>query len=155
LALASREVECTALFDTGSCYTIIKRTLFEKSLGPSWEKLSKPVKLYLVNGKFVEADKYAQVTLIIDGVELLPPETVLVLDEFVEEVEVEGKRIKTPEVIVGAGTMDKYGILLDPGEGLRCWAPGSYYSPTRCGSRASVSYHRDFDEDSLGRPLSS
>jgi hypothetical protein len=83
---------------------------------------------------------------------LLPPETVLVLDEFVEEVEVDGRRIKTPEVIVGAGTMDKYGILLDPREGLRCWAPGSYYSPTRCGSRASVSYHRGFDEDSSEAP---
>jgi hypothetical protein len=124
LALAGREVECTALFDTGSGYTIIRRTFFEKSFGPSWEKLSKPVKLYLVNGKFVEADKYAQVTLIIDGVELLPPETVLVLDEFVEEVEVEGRRIKTPEVIVGAGTMDKYGILLDPREGVKVLGAG-------------------------------
>jgi hypothetical protein len=33
LALASREVECTALFDTGSGYTIIRRTFFEKSFG--------------------------------------------------------------------------------------------------------------------------
>jgi hypothetical protein len=86
--------------------------------------LSKPVRLHLVNGEFVEADKYARVTLIIDGVELLPPETVLVLDEFVEEVEVEGRRIKTPEVIVGAGTMDKYGILLDPREGVKVLGAG-------------------------------
>jgi len=114
-----REVGCAALFDRGSGYAIIRRTFFEKSFGPSWEKSSKPVKLYLVNGKFVEANKYARVTLIIDGVELLPPETILMLDEFVEEVEVEGRRIKTPEVIVGAGTMDKYGILLDPREGVK------------------------------------
>jgi hypothetical protein len=86
--------------------------------------LSKLVKLYLVNGKFVEADKYARVTLIIDGVELLPPETVLVLDEFVEEVEVDGRRIEMPEVIVGAGTMDKYGILLDPREGVKVLGTG-------------------------------
>jgi hypothetical protein len=49
-----REVGCTALFDRGSGYTIIRRTFFEKSFGPSWEKSSKPVKLHLVNGKFVE-----------------------------------------------------------------------------------------------------
>jgi hypothetical protein len=54
----------------------------------------------------------------------LPPETVLVLDEFVEEVEVEGRRIKTSEVIVGAGTMDKYGILLDPREGVKVLGAG-------------------------------
>ena len=111
-------------FDTGSGYTITRRTFFEKSFGPSWERLSNPVKLHLVNGEFVEADKYARVTLIIDGVELLPPETVLVLDEFVEEVEVDGRRIKTPEVIVGAGTMDKYGILLDPREGVKVLGAG-------------------------------
>jgi hypothetical protein len=86
--------------------------------------LSKLVKLHLVNGKFVESDKYARVTLIIDGVELLPPETVLVLDEFVEEVEVDGRRIKTPEVIVGAGTMGKYGVLLDPREGVKVLGAG-------------------------------
>jgi hypothetical protein len=124
LRLAGREVGCTALFDTGSSYTIIQGAFFEKSFGASWERLRKPVKLYLVNGKFVEADKYAQVTLIIDDVELLPPETVLVLDEFAEEVEVEGRRMRMPEVIVGAGTMDKYGILLDPREGVKVLGAG-------------------------------
>jgi len=124
LRLADREVGCTALFDTGSSYTIIQRAFFEKGFGASWERLRKPVKLYLVNGKFVEADKYAQVTLIIDGVELLPPETVLVLDEFVEEGEAEGRRMRMPEVIVGAGTMDKYGILLDPREGVKVLGAG-------------------------------
>jgi len=122
LRLAGREVECTALFDTGSSYTIIQRAFFEKGFGASWERLRKPVKLYLVNGKFVEADKYAQVTLIIDDVELLPPETVLVLDKFAGEVE--GRRMRMPEVIVGAGTMDKYGILLDPREGVKVLGAG-------------------------------
>jgi len=107
LVLAGKEVECRALFDTGSSYTTVQRAFFEESFGASWERLKRPVGLYLVNGKFVGADKYAQATLVIDDVELLPPETVLVLDEFAEEVEVEGRRMGMPEVIVGAGTMDK------------------------------------------------
>jgi hypothetical protein len=68
---------------------------------------------------FVKADKYVEVTIVIDDIELLPPETVLVLDEFAEEVVVEGKRVKMPDMIIGSGTMDKYGIVLDPREGVK------------------------------------
>ena len=39
-------------------------------------------KLYLVSGDFVEADKYALATIIIDDVKLLPLEVVLIVDEF-------------------------------------------------------------------------
>ena len=114
-----KEVSCTALFDTGSNYTIIQRTFFEKNFGAKWSKLPRTIKLYLVNGNFVEADKYAQVTIIIDDVELLPPEIVLIVDKFVEEIEVEGRKVKLPELIIGSGTMDKYGIILDPKEGVK------------------------------------
>jgi len=69
------------------------------------------------------------VTLVIDDVELLPPETALVLDEFADEVEVEGRKMKMPEVIVGAGTMDKYGILLDPRGGVKVLGAGTILWP--------------------------
>ncbi|MEM3546172.1 MAG: hypothetical protein QXU47_06980 [Candidatus Bathyarchaeia archaeon] len=114
-----RRVNCVALFDTGSGYTIVQRKSFEEYFGSNWSKLPKTVKLYLVNRDFVEADKYAQITLIIDDFELLPPETVLIVDEFAKEVEVEGRRISLPELIIGSGTMDKYGIVLDPKEGVK------------------------------------
>jgi hypothetical protein len=114
-----REVTCTALFDTGSGFTVISRGFLEKSFGARWSPLPRPVKLYLVNGRFVKADKYVEVTIVIDDIELLPPETALVLDEFAEEVVVEGRRVKMPDMIVGSGTMDKYGIVLDPREGVK------------------------------------
>lgn len=114
-----REVTCTALFDTGSRFTVISRGFFERSFGAHWSPLPRPVKLYLVDGMFVKADKYVEVTIVIDDIELLPPETVLVLDEFAEEVVVEGKRVKMPDMIIGSGTMDKYGIVLDPREGVK------------------------------------
>lgn len=119
LRFMNREVECTALFDTGSGYTIVQRNFFERSFGSSWSRLPRAIKLYLVNGKFIEVDKYALVTIVINDVELLPPETVLIADEFVEVIEVEGRKIRLPEVIIGSGTMDKYGIVLDPREGVK------------------------------------
>ena len=62
-------------------------------------------------------DKYVQVVLVIDGFEL--PETVFIVDDFVKEVRVQGKTIKLPDLVVGSGTMDKYGITLDPKEGVK------------------------------------
>ena len=32
---------------------------------------------------------------------------------------VEGRRVKMPELIIGSGTMDKYGITLDLKEGVK------------------------------------
>ena len=112
-----KEVSCTALFDTGSGVTAVQRSFFEESFDAKWSTLDKPLKLYWINGESIQADKYAQITIIIDGFNL--PETVLVIEDFVKEVEVEGKKIRLPELIVGSGTMDKYGITLDPKEGVK------------------------------------
>ncbi|MFZ8788435.1 MAG: retropepsin-like aspartic protease [Acidilobaceae archaeon] len=114
-----REITCTALFDTGSGFTVVSRGFLEKNFGARWSPLPRPVKLYLVDGRFVIVDKYVEVIIVVDDIELLPPETALVLDEFAEEVVVEGRRVKMPDMIVGSGTMDKYGIVLDPREGVK------------------------------------
>jgi len=109
------EAECTALFNTGSWVTVIQRSFFERNFGSSWYTLGRPLRLYWVNGKHVEADMYAQVIIVIDGFNL--PETVFILDDFIEEVE--SGRVRLPELIVGSSTMDKYGIALDPREGVK------------------------------------
>ena len=114
-----REARCMALFDTDSGYTVIQRPFFEENFGANWSRLPRTVRLYLVNSELVEAVKYAQITIILDSVELLPPEVVLILDGFVKEVEVEGRKVSLPELIIGSGTMDKYGIILDPREGVK------------------------------------
>jgi hypothetical protein len=112
-----KEVSCTALFDTGSGVTAVQRSFFEESFGAKWSTLDKPPRLYWINGESIQADKYAQITIIIDDFNL--PETVLVIDNFIKEVEVEGRKIHLPELIVVSGTMDKYGITLDPKEGVK------------------------------------
>jgi hypothetical protein len=43
---------------------------------------------------------------------------VFTLDDFIEELEVEGKKVKLPELMIGSSTMDKYGIVLNPREGV-------------------------------------
>lgn len=115
IRLMNREVEALALFDSGSGVTVVQRTFFEKSFGITWLRLGKPLKLYWINGEFIDVDKYAQVTIVIDDFEL--PETIFIVDNFVEEVE--GRKISLPELIIGSGTMDKYGIVLDPKEGVK------------------------------------
>jgi len=35
-----------------------------------------------------------------------------------------GKKIRLPELIIGAGTTDKYGIVLDPKEGVKVLGAG-------------------------------
>lgn len=115
--LMGKGATCTALFDSGSGTTAIQLGFFEENFGARWSRLDKPVKLYWINGESIEVDKYAQVMIVIDDFEL--PETVFVIDAFVKEIEVEGKIIKLPELIIGSGTMDKYGITLDPKEGVK------------------------------------
>jgi len=106
-----------ALFDTGSGVTAVQRILFERSFGAQWSTLDKPMKLYWINGESIQVDKYAQVIIVIEDFNL--PETVFVIDDFVKEVDVEGGEICLPELIIGSGTMDKYGIRLDPKEGVK------------------------------------
>jgi hypothetical protein len=83
------EAECTALFNTGSWVTVIQRSFFERNFGSPWYTLERPLRLCWVNGGHVEADKYAQVIIVIDSFNL--PETVFILDDFIEEIEVEGE----------------------------------------------------------------
>ena len=113
----SGEATAIALFDSGSSVTIIQRRFFEKVFGSTWSILEKPLRVCLVDGRCIDIDRYAQLVIEINGFSF--PETVLVVDEFVEEIEIEEKKVKLPELIIGAGTMDKYGIALDPKEGIK------------------------------------
>lgn len=112
-----KECECVALFDTGSGVTAIQRKFYEENFGRRWLNLDKPIKVFWLNEQSIDVDKYAQATIIIDEYRL--PEVVFVIDEWVEKIRVDEKEIKLPEMVIGSGTMDKYGISLDPKEGVR------------------------------------
>jgi len=114
---ADREIERLALFDAGSGVTAVQRAFFEKHFGAERLRLGRPRRVYWINGEYIEVDKYVYATIIVDRVNL--PETVFVADSSAEKVEVEGRRVRLPELVVGSGTMDKYGIELDPKEGVK------------------------------------
>lgn len=109
-------VSCSALLDTGSRYTIIQGSFFKENFGEDWHYLEKPHKVHWINGQSITINKYAVVDLIID--DYILPEIVFIIDNFVKEIEVNGKKIKLPEVIIGSGTMDKYDIVIELEKGV-------------------------------------
>jgi len=117
LRYMGKEVDCAALFDMDVGVTAVQRAFFEKHFGANWLRLERPRRVHWINGEHIEIDKYVYATIIVDGVDL--PETIFVIDSFVGEIEVEGRRVRLPELIVGSGTMDKYSIELDPKEGIK------------------------------------
>jgi len=117
LRYMGKEVDCTALFDTGVGVTAVQRAFFEKHFGASWPRLERPRRVYWIDGERIEIDKYVYTTIIVDGVDL--PETIFVVDSFVKEIEVRGRRVRLPELVVGSGTMGKYGVELDLKEGVK------------------------------------
>jgi len=42
-----------------------------------------------------------------------------IVDSFGKEIEVGGREISLPELVIGSGSMDKYGIVLDSREGVK------------------------------------
>jgi hypothetical protein len=56
-----KEAGAITLFDTESSYTVIRRSFSEKVFKATWTLMPRLVKLYLTNGRFVAADKYAYV----------------------------------------------------------------------------------------------
>jgi len=44
---------------------------------------------------------------------------VFIVDSFVREIEVGGRRASLPKLVIGSDTMDKCGIVLDPREGVK------------------------------------
>ena len=47
LRFMDKEAECTALFDTGSGVTVVKRAFFEESFGARWLELDQAIKALL------------------------------------------------------------------------------------------------------------
>ena len=117
IIFGDKTVGCDALFDTGASITVISTRFFASNFAPKWKKLERPLRVFWINGESIIVDKYAQVLIKID--DLVFPEIVFLVDDFVEEIEVDGEKIRMPHVIIGAGTMDKYGIVIEPKKGVK------------------------------------
>jgi len=60
--------------------------------GFSWSVLEKPLRVCLIDVRCLDIDKYVQLVIELNGFSF--PETVLIVDEFVEEIEFEGEEDK-------------------------------------------------------------
>ena len=78
--------------------------------------MDEPYYGYLINGEEVKLDRYVILKIIVDGQTLV--EMVYLTDDFVEEVKIGNTIIKMPDIIIGSGTMDKYGIEISADKGL-------------------------------------
>ena len=117
IVLGDRTVKCDALFDTGASVTIMSTKFFMDNFGSGWKRLDKPLRVFWINGESVMVDKYVQVLIKIG--DHVFPETVFLVDDFVEKIKLNEEEIRMPQVIVGAGTMDKYGITIEPRKGVK------------------------------------
>jgi len=116
LEYKGRKVRATALFDTGSSFTIMSTSKFRTLFGhEDWFVLDRPYYGYLINGQKIRIDKYVIMKIIIDDNELV--EMVFLFDDYIEKTYNDKREIIFPDMIIGSGTMDKYNIELSP-EGI-------------------------------------
>ncbi len=117
LDFKGKRAEAQALFDAGAGFTIMSAKKFERFFNSrEWHELDEPYYGYLINREKVKLDRYVILKIIINTHILV--EMIFLTDDFVEEIKVGDKIIKMPDIIIGSGTMDKYGIELSAEKGL-------------------------------------
>jgi len=117
LKFKGKEAKVDALFDTGSSFTVMStRRFVELFKCEDWFTLARPYYAYLLNGNKIKLDKYVIISIIIDDHEIV--DLVHLSDDIVTHIRKNGKLVKLPDIIIGAGTMDKYGIEISAEKGV-------------------------------------
>jgi hypothetical protein len=105
-----------ALFDSGSNFTIMGYERFkELFVDVKIKPLTKPREAALVNGQKIIIDGYVDSEILID--EYLIEDRIYLTRDMVKEVVLEGERKVLPDLIVGAPTLETWGLELDLKEG--------------------------------------
>jgi len=105
-----------ALFDPGSSITIMSYDVLWELLGEvQTRKLTRARWVVLANGEKVMVDSYVDAEVMFD--EYVLEERIYLSGDIVRRAVIEGKEVKLPDLIVGAPTMESWGIELDLKEG--------------------------------------
>ena len=113
VSVEGKTVDVEALFDSGSNFTVMGFSKLERLFGRVKVKpLPKPVKATLINGQQILVEGFVDAELTLKNGYIVS-ERIYLSRDMVEEAEVEGRKIRTPDLIIGAPTMETWGIELD------------------------------------------
>jgi len=108
--------EFDVLFDPGSSITITSYEAVREILGEvPMRKLTRARWVLLANGDRVMVDAYIDAEMAID--EYMLEERTYLSKDVVRRALIEGKEVKLPDLIIGAPTMESWGIEVDLKEG--------------------------------------
>ncbi|MCR6693100.1 MAG: hypothetical protein MRT15_11955 [archaeon YNP-LCB-003-016] len=105
-----------ALFDSGSNFTIMGYGRLKELFGDvKFKFLSKPREASLLNGQKILIDGYVDSQILIDG--YLIEDRIYLTKDMVKEVVLEGERRLLPDLIIGAPTLETWGLELNLKDG--------------------------------------
>jgi hypothetical protein len=106
----------SALFDSGSSFTIMGYERLKELFGEVGVKsLVKPREAALLNRQKIVIDGYVDSQILID--EYLIEDRIYLTEQMVEEVILEGEIGPLPDLIIGAPTLETWGLELNLKEG--------------------------------------
>ena len=116
VTIEGKTCELSALFDSGSSFTImgyerLKELFAEVKVKP----LIKPAEAALLNGQKIVIDGFVDSQILID--EYLIEDRIYLTKQMVKEVILEGERRPLPDLIIGAPTLETWGLELNLKEG--------------------------------------
>jgi len=110
--LDGRFSEVKALFDSGSSFTIMGYGALNEIFGePQVKRLTKAREVALPNGQRVIINAYLDSQIVID--KYMIEERIYLSKDIVRKAVVEGREALLPDLIIGAPTMESWGIELD------------------------------------------
>ncbi len=110
--VGEKEAEFDTLFDPGSTVTLTGYAALKKLLGEvPVRKLAKARWVVLADGNRVSVDGYVDAEIAID--EYMIEERIYLSRDVVREAVIEGRKVKLPDLVIGAPTMESWGIELD------------------------------------------
>ncbi len=112
VTIEGKTCEVKTLFDSGSSFIIIGHVKLKELFG---KVPTKPlVKLWegaLANGQKIVIDSYVDSEMTID--KYMISERIYLSKDIAKKVELEGKEVGLPELIIGSPTMETWGLELD------------------------------------------
>jgi hypothetical protein len=116
VTIEGRTSKLRALFNSGSSFTIMGYERLRGVFGDVKVKpLIKPREAALLNGQKIVIDGYVDARILVD--EYLIEDRIYLTKDMVKEVVLEGVRRALPDLVIGAPTLETWGLELNLREG--------------------------------------